>query len=1085
MGSGSSKKSSQPQPTKLSSASSRKSSSTSASSSATMSSSRNEGSGINQNKPAEESSPTTGSLTVKEPGLKLQRAGLTTKSKQLAKWETYNVDELMQALDGVDRMKQWYDVIDMLINDQSSAVTPNTKRKGWRTVRLFISSTFKDMHSEREHLVKLIIPVLRQWCTQRKLNLIECDLRWGVPKDADTRETLLTCLSEIDRCREENEYSYFLSMLSERYGYVMDPSQVPDDIKARYKWLPGINPNALFMMRKPSFLQRLDEDIRGAYAESDPSAIESLAVLKEKVKSHFPHHVKEYDCNVEGREGSRAILGGLEQFGQTILDFFKARISEQYPPISEEEEMSLTEIKRANQEEFMLQRSQVLLGRDREVREIENYLHKDTTTTPATKLLALVGYPGAGKSALMAFTAKRCLDQPSSKVFFHFVGVTPDSTSVYSVLSRLYRECMPEDQQDSMPLDSDDMARFAPTMFEEATAETLRLGFKRLVVFLDALNQLDDKGKAHKLTWLPRQLPKGMRVVVSTLEGGCLDSLRNHSNPAQEVAVNPLSEEVRKCIVQERLQPYNKRLDDEQLKILVSKPDAGRPLFLSIACEELRIFGEFRKLTSKIQNLSDELSGLVEIVLRRTVEEFGGELVQATLCLIETSHFGLEEEELLHLLSAKPVLPSPPADSSPSHFQEKLPMALWGFVYVGLRSFLRPSGSAGEGRVDFYHRTISKVVRKMYLTDPQEAAKWHGRLIQYFNGCSSIARKAEELPYHYIAVDNTDGLRRCLLERSMFEYLYTQTNKQQLMQYWIKAGGYPLAAASYQQALKDYITLDGLEGTTEGEELAMRVAWFLVDIGEYDAASDLLDNTVAQISQRHGPQAVQLADPLHATMELLMRKGLKFVYGSHPGYQECVTKGRKLVDLTVKIHRQRYPADSNALGNMLSLCGYFKSSLLEECRTIFTNNNNKVGLAVVLYTLAEKNQYHNDINVPMKLFKESLALCKVYFGLYHLNTARCVQLYGQLYWNTWITNSRQDYLEECLGHYIMELDILREILGQDHPTTVRSREDVIIVLKKLGRDAEAEKLLAEQPDTRDGIARVTGRPRFTKEKSTA
>ena len=55
------------------------------------------------------------------------------------------------------------------------------------------------MHSEREHLIRTIIPVLRQWCEERKLHLIECDLRWGVPKDADTRETLLTCLSEIDR----------------------------------------------------------------------------------------------------------------------------------------------------------------------------------------------------------------------------------------------------------------------------------------------------------------------------------------------------------------------------------------------------------------------------------------------------------------------------------------------------------------------------------------------------------------------------------------------------------------------------------------------------------------------------------------------------------------------------------------------------------------------------------------------------------------------------------------------------------------------------------------------------------------------
>lgn len=80
------------------------------------------------------------------------------------------------------------------------------------------------------------------------------------------------------------------------------------------------------------------------------------------------------------------------------------------------------------------------------------------------------------------------------QVFFHFVGVTPDSTALYSVLSRLYRETMPDDQQDSIPLDTDEMARFMPTLFAVATNHAKNQGFQKLVVFIDALNQLDDEG---------------------------------------------------------------------------------------------------------------------------------------------------------------------------------------------------------------------------------------------------------------------------------------------------------------------------------------------------------------------------------------------------------------------------------------------------------------------------------------------------------------------------------------------------------------------------------------------------------------
>lgn len=34
---------------------------------------------------------------------------------------------------------------------------PSTSRKGWKTIRLFVSSTFKDFHQEREVLVKEVL----------------------------------------------------------------------------------------------------------------------------------------------------------------------------------------------------------------------------------------------------------------------------------------------------------------------------------------------------------------------------------------------------------------------------------------------------------------------------------------------------------------------------------------------------------------------------------------------------------------------------------------------------------------------------------------------------------------------------------------------------------------------------------------------------------------------------------------------------------------------------------------------------------------------------------------------------------------
>lgn len=52
------------------------------------------------------------------------------------------------------------------------------RRSGWKTIRVFVSSTFKDFHAEREVLVKEVFPDLRAWCEKRRLHLVDCDLRW-------------------------------------------------------------------------------------------------------------------------------------------------------------------------------------------------------------------------------------------------------------------------------------------------------------------------------------------------------------------------------------------------------------------------------------------------------------------------------------------------------------------------------------------------------------------------------------------------------------------------------------------------------------------------------------------------------------------------------------------------------------------------------------------------------------------------------------------------------------------------------------------------------------------------------------------
>jgi Domain of unknown function (DUF4062) len=91
-----------------------------------------------------------------------------------------------------------------------------------RTFRVFISSTFRDMHAERDYLSRLVFPELRSRCLRRGADFIGLDLRWGVTEEEAEREgALAICLEEIESCRP-----FFVCLLGDRFGWVPPPEAI-------------------------------------------------------------------------------------------------------------------------------------------------------------------------------------------------------------------------------------------------------------------------------------------------------------------------------------------------------------------------------------------------------------------------------------------------------------------------------------------------------------------------------------------------------------------------------------------------------------------------------------------------------------------------------------------------------------------------------------------------------------------------------------------------------------------------------------------------------------------------------------------
>lgn len=90
-----------------------------------------------------------------------------------------------------------------------------------RTIRVFLSSTFRDMQVERNYLVTVLFPRLKRLAQSHGVLLQEIDLRWGITaEEAHRGETVAICLDEIDRCRACPPF--FIGLLGERYGWIPD-----------------------------------------------------------------------------------------------------------------------------------------------------------------------------------------------------------------------------------------------------------------------------------------------------------------------------------------------------------------------------------------------------------------------------------------------------------------------------------------------------------------------------------------------------------------------------------------------------------------------------------------------------------------------------------------------------------------------------------------------------------------------------------------------------------------------------------------------------------------------------------------------
>ncbi|HPF86854.1 MAG TPA: DUF4062 domain-containing protein, partial [Candidatus Limiplasma sp.] len=661
----------------------------------------------------------------------------------------------------------------------------------WENVYVFISSTFNDMHAERDYLVKRVFPELRLWCEQRKLKLVDVDLRWGVTEadSVQNKRTVEVCLNSIDQCRP-----FFLCLLGQRRGWVPQRCEIAADTMDAF---PGLADNlghsmteleiihalmepfreipndrntvpqkcALLYCRKPDFLQEITSDsIKKIF--TDDLHVTEISDWKRFVGDTIQTSVREcreysafWDKRLRTPELSFALTNGaddtagrlsdfrcgkkvlaqqvIEDLKQAITDRFGEReIAGDHPLHKELDEQAM----------FLKAASEGFIEREDDFLAINRYIQSDDT-----RPFVIAAKAGIGKTSYLAHFIKTC----DYKVYYRFIGKSDEANASETLALSLLDELACEHRiQGSVPRDPDTLLRVYPSLLAQAAQSG---GF---VIVIDALDQLS--GGAETADFMLGSLPQGVKLIASIKQEGSQAYISRISGYAQVLDIRPFdSMEDRRRLVHAFLGSYLKKLDDNKMEVLLSAEETKNPLYLKVLLRELRVFGSHEGLMKVIRDhFGDTPVSAFSAVLARL--EHDPAYCQVSMEALTENVFGwlcctpsgLSVEELAQLLVRFGVA----ADRDAANDAVNL-----------LFRQLRPYLAARGGRVGFFFESFKTACKQRYTLRKPEA-KWHAELALYFSEQPiSDPHRLLEQAYQYYHAGMTEALMAYL-----FSYRYME-----------------------------------------------------------------------------------------------------------------------------------------------------------------------------------------------------------------------------------------------------------------------------------------------------------------------
>ncbi|SDA49219.1 DUF4062 domain-containing protein [Methanobrevibacter millerae] len=700
----------------------------------------------------------------------------------------------------------------------------------WKKATIFISSTFNDMHAERDYLIKEVFPELTEWCEERKIRLSDVDLRWGVKEeDSENNATVGTCLRHIDKSRP-----FFLCFLGQRRGWVPDfEKDINKETKDQYPTIKELDPDrsvtemeiehsllsplyrvlneedklcpptrhSLFFFRNPSYVDNLSPAQRLIYTNDNEKNIEhadeKLAEIKQRIRDKQSNESKENESrndeekiyvdvtdyegtwdsdlelpelshyeNNEGRGRLTDFKCGDKSLKEVLLEQLKKQLEAEFPENMPVEDQTPLQKDLDQQEIFCYLNSEGFIPRPNYTGYLEDYVEN----SHENKICLVSAEAGYGKTMLLAKFATDFEEKDNGiKLYKRFCGASDLSSQTYSLWKSIIDEAGISEDEEFYPNNLDELKRKIPEILN-----TIASKGKSLII-IDAVNQMPNG--MDMLKWLGH-LPENLKIIISIKEdkndekyNDNLDKIKARNNICH-FEIKELDDDGKRDLIKEYLKNYLKALDDAEIDTICDFPASKNPLFLKILLAELRVFGSFDQLKDKITMFGDSPKSAFDHVLERLEEDEqkGENIVPLIFSLLANARVGLSEDEIVSIIETQ-------TDIGKKEIQD--------VVRLNLRQ-VRPFMARKEGRHDFFYESFKLAAQERYADKKIDR---NASLASYFMAKADPGedysfdvegeneneklRPLNELPYHLDESKNTDELSKVL---SSFAFIKNKMN---------------------------------------------------------------------------------------------------------------------------------------------------------------------------------------------------------------------------------------------------------------------------------------------------------------------